>query len=39
LVNYSNASFKDLMNLLESAEKEVEKAFNIKLEREVKIVE
>ncbi len=39
LVNYSNASFKDLMKLLESAEKEIEKVFNIKLEREIKIVE
>lgn len=39
LVNYSKATFKDLMNLLESAEKKIERVFNIKLEREVRIVE
>ncbi len=39
LVNYGNAEFKDLMKLLESAERDIEKEFNIKLEREIKIVE
>ncbi|EDP74259.1 UDP-N-acetylmuramate dehydrogenase [Hydrogenivirga sp. 128-5-R1-1] len=39
LVNYSNATFKDLMNLLESAERKVERVFNIKFEREIRIVE
>lgn len=39
LVNYGNANFKDLMNLLELAEKKVESQFNIKLEREIRIIE
>ncbi len=39
LVNYGNGSFKDLIKLLESAEKSVLRDFNIKLEREIKIVE
>jgi UDP-N-acetylmuramate dehydrogenase len=39
LINYGNASFKDLIRLLETAEKNVLTNFNIKLEREIKIVE
>ncbi len=39
LVNYGNATFKDLIRLLEDAEKSVLDNFNIKLEREIKIVE
>ncbi|GAB6072356.1 UDP-N-acetylmuramate dehydrogenase [Venenivibrio stagnispumantis] len=38
LVNYGNASFKDLMNLLQSAERDIKNLFNINLEREVKII-
>jgi len=38
LVNYGDAKFKDLIELLETAEKNVLDIFNIKLEREVKIV-
>ncbi len=39
LVNYGNAKFKDLIQLLEHAEKSVLDNFNINLEREIKIVE
>jgi len=38
LVNYGNGNFKDLMKLLEIAEKTIEKEYGIKLEREIKIV-
>ncbi len=39
LVNYGDAKFNDLIQLLEDAEKSVLDNFNIKLEREIKIVE
>lgn len=39
LVNYGNATFKDLITLLEEAEDTVYKNTGIKLEREVRIVE
>ncbi|WP_028951124.1 UDP-N-acetylmuramate dehydrogenase [Sulfurihydrogenibium subterraneum] len=39
LVNYKDARFEDLINLLQLAEKKVYETFGIKLEREVKIVE
>ena len=39
LVNYKDATFKDLKRLLELAEKTIEREFNIKLEREVRIIE
>ena len=38
LVNYGNGQFKDLMRLLEYAEKTIENVYKIKLEREIKIV-
>lgn len=39
LVNYGDAKFKDLKKLLELAEEEVKKEFNINLKREIKIIE
>jgi len=39
LVNYKNAKFKDLIKLLELAERKVSDEFNINLEREVKIID
>ncbi len=38
LVNYGNGNFKDLMKLLETAEKTIEKEYGIKLEKEIKII-